>query len=69
MTKKMLLAAFCLLSLSVSAQEAVTATSFKLLGEDAVNNVKVKWEMNPQADEYHVFRDGFQIAVVKGGSE
>lgn len=66
MTKKMFLAAFCLLSLSVSAQEAVTATSFKLLGEDAVNNVKVKWEMNPQADEYHVFRDGSQIAVVKG---
>ena len=30
MKKKMFLASFCLLSLSVSAQEAVTATAFKL---------------------------------------
>ena len=48
------------------AQEAVTATPFKLYGEKDVNNVKVKWELNKNADEYRVFRDGQQIGVAKG---
>ena len=48
------------------AQEAVTATPFKLYGEKDVNNVKVKWELNRNADEYRVFRDGQQIGVAKG---
>ena len=48
------------------AQEAVTATPFKLYGEKDVNNVKVKWELNKNADEYRVFRDGQQIGIAKG---
>ena len=53
-------------ALMAMAQEAVTATPFKLYGEKDVNNVKVKWELNKNADEYRVFRDGQQIGVAKG---
>lgn len=66
MRKCIFFVALCAASLAATAQEAVTATSFKLYGESAVNNVKVKWAMNPNADEYHVYRDGKQIAVAKG---
>ena len=66
--KKFALTVAALLSCSAMAvaQEAVTATPFKLFGEKDVNNIKVKWEINKNADEYHVFRDGKQIGTAKG---
>lgn len=66
--KKLTVSAMLLFSCALMsmAQEAVTATPFKLYGEKDVNNVKVKWALNKNADEYRVFRDGKQIGVAKG---
>lgn len=45
---------------------AVTATPFKMVGEEAVNNVKVNWEVRTDATSYKVYRDGTLIGETSG---
>lgn len=45
---------------------AVTTTEFKLVGENEVKNVKVKWMQREKADHYNIYRDGELIGQTSG---
>lgn len=45
---------------------AVTATTFKLVGEKEVRNVKLNWMQRKDADLYKIYRDGNLIGETKG---
>lgn len=45
---------------------SVTATSFKLIGEKEVKNVKLNWLQREDASLYKVYRDGNLIGEAKG---
>lgn len=47
---------------------AATATVFKLVGEKAVNNVKLNWMQREDADLYKIYRDGNCIGEAKGNT-
>ena len=47
---------------------AATATVFKLVGEKAVNNVKLNWMQREDADLYRIYRDGNCIGEAKGNT-
>lgn len=53
-------------TLAQTVDWAVTATPFKIVGENSVNNVKVDWEMRPDAACYKVYRDGTLIGETCG---
>lgn len=45
---------------------AVTATAFKLAGEQDVRNVKIHWEQRSDIDIYKIYRDGKLIGEARG---
>ena len=45
---------------------AVTATPFKLIGENEVKNVKINWMQRNDADVYKIFRNGTLIGETRG---
>lgn len=47
---------------------AVTATAFKIVGEQAVRNVKLNWMERSDANIYKVYRDGKLIGEAKGNT-
>jgi len=47
---------------------AVTATPFKLEGENDVKNVKLNWEQRQDIDSYKIFRDSKLVGESKGNT-
>ncbi|WP_345894537.1 FN3 associated domain-containing protein [Paraprevotella xylaniphila] len=45
---------------------AVTATPFKLVGENEVKNVKINWMQRNDADVYKIYRNGTLIGETRG---
>ena len=45
---------------------AVTATPFKLIGENEVKNVKINWMQRNDADVYKIYRNGTLIGETRG---
>jgi hypothetical protein len=45
---------------------AITATEFKIVGENDVKNIKIHWEQLRDIDMYKVYRDGKLIGQAKG---